>query len=595
MSSELDPTQSWERIALELRACKESQRQAWGDVDNATLGRYLAGEASQNEQAEVEQALQDLPELRKLTDIVRDVLSDVVPAFDEELAPVEAASAAPAVLPFARAVPGRGGRFVSFLRRQSSLIAAACLLLTFSVAMPRPGYLSAPRPEPSLTHALASARPVPVSAEPDGVLPEPRLVARAKKVLLVKDELREEHLALVKTEPTAANVPVTPQQTAELNRQVVLWARRGELTRAVPPLRQAHQAYQRRFGANHPSTQKTARYLANFYAAALAPDPSPSTLAFAPAVVMKKIMPPAAPTPQPAPQPVPGATSQDAYFLQTASTLGMQIVNRSTQEVQTAVVPVMVQALKAAVEPKERRHLVRALAALGPAARTAIPALTDRLEHSKDPLEVQEILTTLTRMGPAARTALPTLVALSSRCQAAGHARGHSSKRSPVVRSPISAPPPPPPARFTATEEKLVRKAMASLDGPDGRTGIDDQAGCLSVATVRRGTKALRELAGKTRIEVRFETVACCDPALKDRAKEHRKEVQLARGARTVHVLFDPQGALVQVQVGAALQREGLTPEKLRKGLEDCLRHHPADKGLADSIKFVTGLAVQGK
>jgi hypothetical protein len=51
----------------------------------------------------------------------------------------------------------------------------------------------------------------------------------------------------------------------------------------------------------------------------------------------------------------------------------------------------------------------------------------------------------------------------------------------------------------------------------------------------------------------------------------------------------------VQVQVGAALQREGLTPEKLRKGLEDCLRHRQADKGLDESIQFVTRLAVRGK
>src|SRR2546425_32668 len=99
MSSELGSPHPWERIALELRACKQSQREAWGDVDNATLGRYLAGEASGDELAEVEQALQALPELRKLTEIVRDVLDDVGPVLDEEPARVETAAAA-VLLPF---------------------------------------------------------------------------------------------------------------------------------------------------------------------------------------------------------------------------------------------------------------------------------------------------------------------------------------------------------------------------------------------------------------------------------------------------------------------------------------------------------------
>ena len=44
MSSKLDPAVQWDRVTRELRACKETQRKAWGDIDSATLGRYLAGE-----------------------------------------------------------------------------------------------------------------------------------------------------------------------------------------------------------------------------------------------------------------------------------------------------------------------------------------------------------------------------------------------------------------------------------------------------------------------------------------------------------------------------------------------------------------------
>ena len=39
MTSIFDPTGSWERVAAELRACKEAQQQAWGDVDSVTQGR----------------------------------------------------------------------------------------------------------------------------------------------------------------------------------------------------------------------------------------------------------------------------------------------------------------------------------------------------------------------------------------------------------------------------------------------------------------------------------------------------------------------------------------------------------------------------
>src|SRR5689334_21186455 len=85
MSSELGPAaggglpDGWERVANELRACKESQRRAWGDIDDVTIGRYLAGEASAGEQARVESAREELPELRKLTDLLRDVLGELEP------------------------------------------------------------------------------------------------------------------------------------------------------------------------------------------------------------------------------------------------------------------------------------------------------------------------------------------------------------------------------------------------------------------------------------------------------------------------------------------------------------------------------------
>ena len=74
MAVEFDAGGQWERVASELRAYRDYQQQAWGDIDNATLGRYLAGELDFDERHRVETALDERPELRKLTELVRAVL-----------------------------------------------------------------------------------------------------------------------------------------------------------------------------------------------------------------------------------------------------------------------------------------------------------------------------------------------------------------------------------------------------------------------------------------------------------------------------------------------------------------------------------------
>jgi hypothetical protein len=76
MTPESNTGNSWDRVAAELRACREAQRRAWGDIDNTTLGRFLAGEVTAEEQQQIENALDTLPELRKLTDLVREVLAE---------------------------------------------------------------------------------------------------------------------------------------------------------------------------------------------------------------------------------------------------------------------------------------------------------------------------------------------------------------------------------------------------------------------------------------------------------------------------------------------------------------------------------------
>lgn len=122
----------WDRVACELRACKETQARAWGDIDDATLGRYLAGEMTAAELADLESSLDSLPELRQLTSLVREVLGDPRP----RTLPVGQRRKARRTLPFV-------------LSERGALVAAACVIVFLGVVFPRPPMLSAPSDEGS--------------------------------------------------------------------------------------------------------------------------------------------------------------------------------------------------------------------------------------------------------------------------------------------------------------------------------------------------------------------------------------------------------------------------------------------------------------
>jgi len=147
MSTSFDQRGSWDRVAAELRACKESQRRAYGDVDNATLGRYLSGDMTPDETAVLEQTLDELPELRKLADLVQGVLSDLEPV-------EEAPAAAPVILPLPAARPRR--QYSSF-RRYASL-AVACLLFACLALLPATRHFSKPPADRIAARGEASHR-----------------------------------------------------------------------------------------------------------------------------------------------------------------------------------------------------------------------------------------------------------------------------------------------------------------------------------------------------------------------------------------------------------------------------------------------------
>jgi hypothetical protein len=616
MSSTSDPTAQWDRVARELRACKENQQKAWGDIDSTTLGRYLAGEASGEERAAIEQALSQLPDLRALTDLVRDVLADApaATAGPPDVAPVH--------LPFQPKADAQPPLHPSTaLNPRSALVAAACLLLVFGLAMPQTAYLSAPRGQaPRLNGAVAmrsvgsltrtSLRAAESSAAALSGNRDSRNEPPDRGSMLrpAGDELPAPRLLNDSPAPAPAPPPldprsINPRKAAELNRMAFHYTANGDLARAVTPLYQAHWMCLEKLGPNHPTTQKTARQLANVYLAALNAPPSPPADASAPKFgphTSMKVGTAARPRPAPhgksnlratSPPGGPPQVPTETYF-RAALKLREQIANQSAHDVQKEVVVVLAQALQTAPTAKERLDLVKALASLGPAARTALPVLTDRLKKSEDPGEVKEVLLALNEMGPAARDALPAVLALSNRYQASQRVHVQRPMQMTFAKKMPTAPKGVSEVKSAPVEEQQVRQALACLEGVEGRCGIDDRAGCFSVQALRRSTRFIRALAQRQHVELLFETVQLAADAEKALPKEVRRHDRLkAMGARAIHVVFAPQSNTFEVHVSDALRRDGVKPEVVCKQLLERCCDKPHDKALDESIHLVAEVA----
>jgi hypothetical protein len=74
MAGPSESREHWERLAIELRADEPAQRQAWGDINDIQLARYVDSACSPQERAAVEQAMRDLPDVREAIDVLRGVL-----------------------------------------------------------------------------------------------------------------------------------------------------------------------------------------------------------------------------------------------------------------------------------------------------------------------------------------------------------------------------------------------------------------------------------------------------------------------------------------------------------------------------------------
>jgi len=542
----------WHRVAAELHACKEAQQRAWGDVDNLELGRYLAGDLSEKEAERLERELDAHPELRTLTDLVREVLDcpDAPPLEQPE----------PVLLPLKR--PARKRPVASFLRRHASVAAAACLVLVLGAAMPRPGYLSAPQPDLFQDGDTFGERgalaPNGRSLLFDRAAPDDKTVARASRPLSSGGAV----------EVMAERPPALPEPVRHGAWRGLVLRKQGDLPGAAEALFFAVKQSRDRLGEEAPATQWTVRQLADVYQVALntAPSDQPSVIRLSAAHEGGRSSPKARmKTSAPAPRAEPSGPS--AAGREPALALYQQISRQSNQEVRASVVPVLTNALRGAKTTHERLRLLRALGHLGPAAGGAVWALQERLVLSDSAAERREVLQVLGKLGPAARPAVPVLAMLGgvSLTDADAVASSCLNESYQSVKS----------ARLPDDEKKLAARLCQTLRGKDGRIGVDDRAVCFTVAALKQGMTLLRAASKEAGVELLVETGA----AGKD-VEAFRKRKSLP--PRAVHVFLVPHGPVVEVRLGEELLNEGVNPAVLRARLLSCCEQERFDHALEE-------------
>jgi hypothetical protein len=616
MANDLDAGASWERVAAELRACREAQQRAWGNIDNATLGRYLAGELGGEERRQVEQALEALPELRRLTDLVRDVLADCGPAVAPER------TLTPAPEPAVRPAPQSA--LLRFWRRSGSLVSlatAACLLLALGLSMPRLGDAPAAgtAPAPSLDGGLAMRGGAPVfftAMRPAGP-PLPREAAAREDdlarieqmdravVSLEKKGQRKEALVLARQYQEVARkarLEHHPRFAYSLNRVGQLYLEEGDLTAAEPSLQQALAISKQEFGPEHPATVWARNRLAGVYQVALNTPPAdrtavrsvnPGAVTFsgalptpaappAPAVMPKR----AEGTPYPAagaapnPHSNPYANPYPAGFPPSAAAGAAVNVYHDPR-----LVSAQNDQKSAAQAVMTARALRERITRLDPhQVRTAVvPVLTKALEESPSEQERQAAARALGQLGPAARDAVPALVARlrSAPTPQEGQVLAHALVQiGPAARGAVEN------LERMADKDKPVLEACQRLQGREGRIGVNDGGECFSVRTLRKSARAIADLANRAQVELMVETAPDLRPDAVQQARGRLRDM----GPRGVCVLIGKvgkDGPDVRVWATEGLRRDGLPTDKLAQAVADHCRRKDYDGALDAAVRFV--------
>ncbi len=419
----------WDKVAAELRAARAAQQRTWGDIDNTTLGRYLSDEASNSERAEIESALQTLPELKLLTDLVRDVLADSGPA--EPATPitvaVPAAASLPAPsLPFHRPAPFVQKSPWGLSRQRVAVLAAACLFLALGIGMFQ-SESSTPTSPPNVSRrgdAMAQAgsnSPLRVvGGQPDEDRDVKLAFARVGELQRQIEDNKtkdDSEIALA-----AANTYFQVAQNAQLendrryarkvaegwNQVGLLYHKKGDIDRAELALTKATEINRNTLGRDDEETRQTCYRLANVYQDAVAYqgnlDPYQTRSTTAPSGIIFAV------------------ASYKAVNSREESLARFQDrVSRpeTRKQIQKTVVPVLVQALEDARDPRKRAEVANALANFGPLAQDAMPVVVKFLKQAREPHELAALVRALNQMGPPTDGSVPVLVETFKRCETA--------------------------------------------------------------------------------------------------------------------------------------------------------------------------------
>jgi hypothetical protein len=545
MAIEFDPTEQWHRVASELRAVKETQQQAWGDIDNATLGRYLAGELSGEERARVEQALTQYPELLKLTDVVRDVLEEFDPAAPQPL------PAAPKTLPFAQARPARKP-FARVLRQRGALVAAAAVLLALGLSLG--GMHLYTRDQANREFSFfdpQASRHGPDGPVSDSLGKKDGGGERTTSKKPLSEKEITENLARVKKKVTSLGAMTLEQMGTNYQES-------GDYDRAETYFVAAHDLRRKTFGEENAETLKSTQNLAHVYEVALntVPPAEPPAPRFPPMMMSKR-------------------TDADK-----ALALRERITRQEPAAIKQSVVPVLVQGLRGSRTAAERRTFVRALGTLGPAAADAVPDLMKALDNSGADEERTEVVRALGQMGQAGSPAVPALVAtLKCDCPEARREAGESLVRlCPYARQEVLA--------AHTKEAQLPREVLDRIEGPEGRVGVNDTGLVLCPHDFHETQREILLLARKHHVEVYTETVASLPAKGAKSAEERAKEV----GATGLYLLICKEPPGVQVVASEALQKKGFTAEcvaELKKVAEEGVQKRQYDRSVVQSVRYV--------
>jgi hypothetical protein len=551
MAIEFDPSEQWDRVAAELRAYKQTQEQAWGEIDNATLGRYLAGDLSSDERQQIEQALTQLPELRKLTDIVRDVLDDFDPAAPAPL------PEAPKVIPFPQARPAKR-MLMRALRSRGALVAAACLLLAIGLTLGGSRLFTFPRQQPT---QVASSN-VPEA----GSLPSDK---RSAPVADVESSAKEKKMIegwkQLGTSATTL-LAASQEQLGDYYQQ------NGDYERAESFLVNAHDLRRKSLGDDDAETIKTSQKLAKVYQLALNTTP-PAEAHFLHSTANTLVNPPSPPV-----LPMGLMPKRDRGY-DKACALRERITKQNPAEVKQSVVPALVNGFRSAKTAGDRQLFARALGILGPAAGDAVGDLKNALA-AKDTTNDERVVVVwaLGRIGPAARPAVPSLLdALQGNSPEVQHAaREALVQLGPYARQDVLA---------SDRKEPLPQEVRARIEGPEGRSGVNDAGSCCSPQLLLETQRQVQQIARRHHVELFAETVA-------NLPKDGKNVADWSKERRTdgIYLLVCKEPPSVQVVVAPALERKGFTPEcqaELKKRAEDALKKHEIDRGLRESVGYV--------